>query len=94
MHAFLTQLLHLTPECSGVNKGWRIHDRSKAARRKPPVQRLLTVTVAPPGHPLRPAVGAWGGLLLQQAPRDQHPHHFVAACERERAGWASGLGRL
>lgn len=48
-HAFLTQLLHLTPEYSGVNTGRRIPDRPKAARRTPPVQCFLTVTVAPPG---------------------------------------------
>ena len=47
MHAFLTPgsslLLHLIPEYSGINKGQRIHDRSKTACRKPPVKCFLTV---------------------------------------------------
>ena len=30
-------LLHLIPEYSGINKGQRIHDRTKTAHRKPPV---------------------------------------------------------
>ena len=35
----------LIPEYSGINKGQRIHDRSKAARRKPPVKCFLTQDV-------------------------------------------------
>ena len=45
MHAFLTPgsslLLHLIPEYSGINKGQRIHDRSKTAHRKRPVKCFL-----------------------------------------------------
>ena len=35
-------LLHLIPEYSGINKGQRIHDRSKTAHRKSPVKCFLT----------------------------------------------------
>ena len=47
MHAFLSPpgsslLLHLIPEYSGINKGQRIHDRSKTAHWKPPVKCFLT----------------------------------------------------
>ena len=38
------QLL-LIPKYSGINKGQRIHDRSKTAHRKPPVKCFLTVCV-------------------------------------------------
>ena len=31
----------LIPEYSGINKGQRIHDRSKTAHRKPPVKCFL-----------------------------------------------------
>ena len=44
MHAApgaVCQLL-LIPEYSEINKGQRIHDRSKTARRKPPVKCFLT----------------------------------------------------
>ena len=34
-------LLHLIPEYSGINKGQRIHERSKTAHRKPPVKCFL-----------------------------------------------------
>ena len=37
-------LLHLIPEYSGINKGWKIHDRSKTAHKKPPVKCFLTVS--------------------------------------------------
>jgi len=40
-------LLHLIPEYSGINKGQRIHDRSKTAHRKPPVKCFLTAHQAP-----------------------------------------------
>ena len=34
--------LLLIPECSGINKDWRIPDRSKTAHRKPPVKCFPT----------------------------------------------------
>ena len=39
----------LIPEYSGINKGQRIHDRSKTAHRKPPTKCFLTVSYSPRG---------------------------------------------
>ena len=56
-------LLHLIPEYSGINKGQRIHDRSKTAHRKPPVKCFLTDEMAEWHHRLN-------GPEFEQAPGD------------------------
>ena len=77
MHAFLTPgsslLLHLIPEYSGINKGQRIHDRSKTACRKPPVKCFLTDEMAGWHQRL-------SGREFEQAPGDAEGQgHWCAA---------------
>ena len=68
MHAFLSPgsglPLLLIPEYSGINKEQRIHDRSKTAHRKPPVNCFLTVSTH---HRMCP-LGSWReGIVPSQA---------------------------